>query len=121
MRRDASREPRAKQRARTTRIVVPLAYLRRAATRPVVETEAEEESEDFAAATTETRCLAATAGRANAEQRAATPPEDRRGAEARIFSSVEERGVGAVLDEDARGEGGGSRAGALLPGSVRDA
>ena len=109
MRRDASREPRAKQRARTTRIVVPLAYLRRAATRPVVETEAEEESEDFAAAPTEPRCLAATAGRANAEQRAATPPEDRRGAEARIFSSVEERGVGAVLDEDARGEGGGMR------------
>ena len=82
--------------------------MRRAATRPVgVETEAEAAaSEDFAAATTETRCLAATAGRANAEQRAATPPEDRRGAEARIFSTQKSE-LGAVLDEDARGERGG--------------
>lgn len=59
---------------------------RRAATR-LVDAEAEAADEEACAATPAAPrcCLAATAGRANAEQRVATPPEDRRGAEARIF------------------------------------
>ena len=83
---------------------------RRAATR-LVDAEAEAADEEACAATPAAPrcCLAATAGRANAEQRVATPPEDRREAEARIF--LGRRASGAVLDEGAGGGDAGMRGG----------
>lgn len=83
---------------------------RRAATR-LVDAEAEAADEEACAATPAAPrcCLAATAGRANAEQRVATPPEDRREAEARIFLGW--RASGAVLDEGAGGGDAGMRGG----------
>lgn len=82
---------------------------RRAATRLDAEAEAADEEACAATPAAPRCCLAATAGRANAEQRVATPPEDRRGAEARIFLGW--RASGAVLDEGAGGGDAGMRGG----------
>lgn len=84
---------------------------RAAATRPVegaaaVAARTTDEGEAFAA--TETR-LAAVVGRAKAEPRVATPPDDRRGAEARIFHGGSERSENRGVLDAGRGDAGGSR------------